>query len=55
MRVLDESGLATLVKHIKDALFRHKTRIDILEKRVTDLESKVNTLDSEDPWKMPFD
>ncbi len=34
-------------KKLREVLFKHKTRLDNLEKRIESLE--------QDPWKMPFD
>lgn len=46
-----------VINQIKEAFFRHKTRIEILEERIACLEHRIQQLESEstNPWKMPFD
>lgn len=46
-----------VINQIKEAFFRHKTRIEILEERIACLERRIQQLESEstNPWKMPFD
>lgn len=46
-----------VINQIKEAFFRHKTRIEILEEKIAYLERRIQQLESEstNPWKMPFD
>ena len=46
-----------VINQIKEAFFRHKTRIEILEEKIAYLESRIQQLENENtnPWKMPFD
>lgn len=46
-----------LLNKIKETFFRHKTRIDILEEKISVLEKRIQQLeyDNTNPWKMPFD
>ena len=46
-----------LLSKIKETFFRHKTRIDILEEKISVLEKRIQQLeyDNTNPWKMPFD
>lgn len=46
-----------VINQIKETFFRHKTRIEILEEKITYLERRIQQLESEstNPWKMPFD
>ena len=45
-----------VINQIKEAFFRHKTRIETLEERIACLERRIQQLESEstNPWKMPF-
>lgn len=46
-----------LLGKIKETFFRHKTRIDTLEEKISVLEKRIQQLeyDNTNPWKMPFD
>ena len=46
-----------VINQIKEAFFRHKTRIEALEEKIAYLESRIQQLENENtnPWKMPFD
>lgn len=46
-----------VINQIKGTFFRHKTRIETLEEKITCLERRIQQLENEstNPWKMPFD